>query len=49
MDEERIKYKLKLAEQFISEGKNLHAVQIYLNLIEETGRSEEWIRAESGI
>ena len=40
MDEERIKYRLKLAEQFISEGKNLHAVQIYLNLIEETGRDQ---------
>ena len=40
MDEERIKFKLKLASAFISEGKNLHAVQIYLNLIEETGRDE---------
>lgn len=40
MDEERIKYKLKLAEQFISEGKNLHAIQIYLNLIEEAGRDQ---------
>jgi tetratricopeptide (TPR) repeat protein len=40
VDEERIKYRLKLAEQFISEGKNLHAVQIYLNLIEETGRDQ---------
>ena len=40
MDEERIKYRLKLAEQFISEGKNLHAIQIYLDLIEETGRDQ---------
>lgn len=40
MDEERIKYRLKLAEQFISEGKNLHAIQIYLNLIDETGRDQ---------
>lgn len=40
MDEERIKFKLKLASAFISEGKNLHAVQIYMNLIEETEREE---------
>lgn len=36
MEEERIKYKLKLASAFISEGKNLHAIQIYKNLIEDT-------------
>lgn len=36
MDEERIKYKLKLASIFISEGKNLHAIQIYNSLIQET-------------
>jgi tetratricopeptide (TPR) repeat protein len=36
LEEERIKYKLKLASAFISEGKNLHAIQIYKNLIEET-------------
>lgn len=35
MDEERIKYKLKLASAFISEGRNLHAIQVYKNLIEE--------------
>ena len=40
MDEERIKFKLKLASVFISEGKNLHAIQIYLKLIEETKRQE---------
>lgn len=40
MDEERIKFKLKLASAFISEGKNLHAVQIYKYLIEETNKSE---------
>jgi tetratricopeptide (TPR) repeat protein len=40
VDEERIKYRLKLAEQLISEGKNLHSIQIYLNLIEETGREQ---------
>ena len=40
MDEERIKFKLKLVSAFISEGKNLHAVQILLNLIEETERAE---------
>jgi len=40
VDEERIKFKLKLASAFISEGKNLHAVQIYKNLIEETEREE---------
>lgn len=37
MEEERIKYKLKLASAFISEGKNLHAIQVYKNLIEEAG------------
>ena len=40
MDEERIKFKLKLVSAFISEGKNLHAVQILLKLIEETEREE---------
>jgi len=40
VDEERIKYRLKLAEQFISDGKNLHAIQIYQNLIEETSRDQ---------
>ena len=40
MDEERIKFKLKLASAFISEGKNLHAAQIYKNLIQETEREE---------
>jgi tetratricopeptide (TPR) repeat protein len=40
LDDERIKFKLKLASAFISEGKNLHAVQVYLNLIEETEREE---------
>ena len=40
MDDERIKFKLKLASSFISEGKNLHAVQVYLNLIEETEGEE---------
>ena len=40
MDEERIKCKLKLGSAFISEGKNLHAIQVYLNLIEETEREE---------
>lgn len=40
MDEERIKYKLKLASAFISEGKNLHAIQIYKNLIDVTKRED---------
>lgn len=40
MDEERIKYKLKLASIFISEGKNLHAIQIYKSLIEETEQED---------
>jgi tetratricopeptide (TPR) repeat protein len=40
VDEDRIKFKLKLASAFISEGKNLHAVQIYKRLIEETDREE---------
>ena len=40
MDEERIKYKLQLASIFISEGKNLHAIQIYKNLIEETNNED---------
>ncbi len=40
MEEERIKYKLKLASIFISEGKNLHAVQIYKKLIEEIEKEE---------
>ena len=40
MDDERIIFKLKLASAFISEGKNLHAVQVYLNLIEETEKEE---------
>jgi len=40
LDEERIKFKLKLASAFISEGKNLHAIQIYLKLIEESKRQE---------
>lgn len=40
MDDERIKFKLKLASAFISEGKNLHAVQVYLNLIEDTEKEE---------
>ena len=38
MEEERIKFKLKLASAFISEGKYLHAIQIYKFLIEETER-----------
>ena len=40
MDEERIKFRLKLGSAFISEGKNLHAIQIYKNLVEETEREE---------
>lgn len=40
MDEERIKFKLKLASAFITEGKNLHAIQIYKYLIEETSKEE---------
>lgn len=40
MDEERIKFKLKLASAFISEGKNLHAIQVYLKLIEETKKQD---------
>ncbi len=33
MKEEKIKYKIKLASTFVSEGKNLHAIQIYKQLI----------------
>ena len=40
MDEEKAKYKLKLAAAFISEGKNLHAAQIYRKLIEEDGEED---------
>ena len=40
MDEERIKFKLKLVSAFISEGKNLHAVQDLKYLAEETGRED---------
>jgi tetratricopeptide (TPR) repeat protein len=40
LNEERIKYKLKLASIFISEGKNLHAIQIYKSLIEETEQED---------
>ena len=40
MQDERIKHRLRLASAFISEGKNLHAVQIYIKLIEETGSDE---------
>lgn len=40
MTEERIKFRLRLASAFISEGKNLHAIQVYKNLIDETGRNE---------
>lgn len=40
MDEERIKFKLKLVSAFISEGKNLHAVQVLKYLAEETGRED---------
>jgi len=38
--EERIKFRLRLASAFVAEGKNLHAIQIFKNLIEETGRNE---------
>lgn len=40
MDEEKLKYKLKLASQFLSEGKKLHALQILKKLILE-GANEE--------
>ena len=40
MSEEKIKYKLKLASQFLSEGKKLHALQVLKSLIME-GASEE--------
>lgn len=40
MEEDRIKFKIKLASVFISEGKNLHAIQVYKNLIEDTDREE---------
>ena len=40
MEDERIKHRLRLASAFISEGKNLHAVQIYIKLIEEKGSDE---------
>lgn len=40
MDEERIKFKLKLVSAFISEGKNLHAVQVLKYLAEETVRED---------
>jgi len=44
VDEERIKFKLKLASAFISEGKTLHAVQIYKNLIEETKEEDLYFK-----
>ncbi len=40
MEEEKIKYQLQLASIFISEGKNLHAIQVYKNLIEETNKED---------
>jgi len=33
MKEEKIKYKLNLAAAYVSEGKNLHAIQIYKRLL----------------
>lgn len=36
MDDEKLKYKLKLASIYITEGKNLHAIQIYNELINQT-------------
>ncbi len=40
MTEERIKFRLRLATAFITEGKNLHAIQILKNLIDETDKSD---------
>lgn len=34
MDDEKLKYKLKLASIYISEGKNLHAIQVYQQLLD---------------
>ncbi|GIK21069.1 MAG: CDC27 family protein [Ignavibacteriaceae bacterium] len=33
MKDEKVKYKLKLASTYVSEGKNLHAIQIYKRLL----------------
>lgn len=40
MDEEKLKYKLKLASQFLSEGKKLHALQVLKSLIVEGAEKE---------
>lgn len=40
MSEDKLKYKLKLVSQFLSEGKRLHAMQVLKSLIME-GASEE--------
>ncbi|MDT3696359.1 MAG: CDC27 family protein [Ignavibacterium sp.] len=40
MKDEKIKYKLKLASTYVSEGKNLHAIQIYQRLINLTDSDE---------
>lgn len=42
MDEDIITYKLKLATSFVSEGKNLHAIQIYKSLIEDAGSEDAY-------
>lgn len=36
MDDEKLKYKLKLASIYVSEGKNLHAIQVYQQLLDLT-------------
>lgn len=46
MDEERKKYKLKLASALISEGKNLHAIQVYKNLVEAGAEEAFFLLAE---
>ena len=40
MDEDKLKYKLKLISKYLAEGKKLHAIQILNNLIDESGTEE---------
>lgn len=42
MDDEKLKYKLKLASIYISEGKNLHAIQVYQQLLDLTDNCDPY-------
>ena len=36
MNEDKIKYKLNLVSQYLSEGKSLHAIQLLNSIVDET-------------